>query len=560
MAPGMCTRWRWNGANRPPERWPSPRVSRVDSRRFVIILGAVRPLFPTVLLLISAPVLPAQDNIPLPERKELPALPERPEPLPAPTSTGLPKVQMAPTAPTFPKRPTVAPRVHLSSKNATGESSVQGGQFHVYGKVKEQRDVLLEEAERTRRTVMTVLQMRPEFTTPIVVQIREASALGAGRASVWTSVAQAGDGFRIELNLVPQRGAVDGPLLRREIVRCILAERMLRPHAAADLAGRATPPPDWMLHGLLELLDYQSMGRPSDAFSAVFRLGHVLSLEDIFNFDPDGMDSVSRAVYRASACGLLLMLLERSSGGKNFAALCDTIALMPDNDIAAIARTYPELNSSGNSLGKWWSLQLAGMAQPGLDELLSTQGTEQELVKALVLHLPALPQSADGTKPKKGLARVFSKKKTGEKAAPAAPATDADYPLEEYTRATGRKDRVEIFNQVELALTQLSLRAHPLYRPVIGRYLALVKDLSAGKKEKEAARAIASLAAIRRNLLSDMSKVEDYLNWYEATQGEGISGDFHDYLRAAEEIARPPAPRRDPFSRYLNLMESEYQE
>lgn len=522
----------------------------------------MRPLFPTVFLLLSAPVLPAQDNIPLPDKAEpLPPLPAKRElePVPpGPPEPGLPKVQMAPTAPSFPKTPTDAPRVRLSQKTVSGESSVQGGQFRVYGKVKEHRDLLLEEAERTRRMIMNVLQMRPEFVMPIVIQIREASALAVGRASVWTSIAQMGDGFRIELNLVPQHNAVDGPLLRQELVRCILAERMLRPHGSADLTGRDTPPPNWILHGLLELLDYQAMGRPSESFSAVFRLGHVMSLEDIFAFQPEGRDSVSRGVYRASACGLLLMLLERSSGGKNFATLCDTVALMPDNDVAAIARAYPELNSSGNSLGKWWSLQLAAMAQPGLDELLSPQQTEKELLQALVLHLPALPETAQ-KKEKKGLAKVFAKKKPDEKAAPVAPAA-ADCPLEEFTRATTRKDRVEIFNRVELALTQLSLRAHPLFRPVIGRYLALVKDLSEGKKEKEAGRTIASLAAIRRNLLADMSKVEDYLDWHEATQTETPSDRFHDYMRAAEDAERPPAPRRDPFSRYLNLMESEYQE
>jgi hypothetical protein len=399
--------------------------------------------------------------------------------------------------------------------------------------------------------------MRPEFTSPIVIQIRETSALATGRPTVWTSVAQAGDGFRIELNMVPQHNAVDGPLLRRELVRCILAERMLRPHNAAGLAGREIPPPDWMLHGLLELLDYQAMGRPSESFSAVFRLGHVLSLEDIFSADPDNMDSVSRMVYRASACGLLLMLLERSAGGKNFNSLCDNIALMPDNDMAAIARSYPELNSSGNSLGKWWSLQLAAMSQPGLDELLSTQQTEQELLKALVLHLPPLPEIAQPKKPKKGL---FTKKKAEEKAAPAAPAAAVDYPLEEFARATARRDRTQIFNRVELDLTQLFLRAHPLYRPVIGRYLAMVRELAEGKKEKEAARTISSLAVMRRNLLADMGKVEDYLDWFEATQSEGISGTFHDYLRAVEESLRPRPPRRDPLSRYLNLMESEYQE
>lgn len=518
----------------------------------------MRFLFPAALLMLSVLVLPAQEDLPLPKRTEPAPLP----PEPPPSAPGLPKVQVAPTAPAFPSRPTAAPRVRLTPGTAGQVSSVHGGQFYVHGKIKEQRDLLLEEAERTRRMVAVALQTGTAFNFPIVVQIREPAALAPGRAQVWSAIAQAAEGFRIELNLVPQQGAVDGPLLRQELVRCLLAERLLRPHGSTDLAGRDTPPPDWLLHGLLEMLDYQAIGRPSDSFSAVFRLGHVLSIEDIFEADPQGMDSVSRMVYRASCCGLLLMLLERSGeGGKNFTALCDSLALSPGGDATAIARSYPQLNSSGNSLGKWWSLQLAAMAQPGMDELLSTQQTDADLAKALVLHLPALPQTAEA-KPKKGLAKVFSRKKPAkEQPATKKPAGVAEEcPLEEFTRATTRKDRAEIFNRVELALTQLSLRAHPLYRPVLGRYVALVTDLAQGKKEKEAAGQIASLAAMRRQLLSEMGRVEDYLDWHEATQTQALSGTFHDYLRAAAECARPPVPRRDPLTRYLNLMESEFQE
>jgi hypothetical protein len=521
----------------------------------------VRLLIVPLLLLLSAPVVPAQESIPLPVKKEQPV---PPPPEPPPHSPGLPRVQMAPTAPAFPTRPTVAPRVKLTDRNSAGVSSVHGGQFYVHGKIKEQRDVLLEEAERVRRMVGTALGTDTAFTIPVVIQIRDGFALPPGRPPVWTAIAQAGDGFRIELNLVPQHGAVDGPLLRQEMLRCILAERLLRPHAAQTLAGRDMPPPDWLLHGLLELLDYQALGRPSDSFTAVFRLGHVMSLEDIFEADPSDMDSVSRAVYRASCCGLLLMLLERSGvDRRSFHVLCDTLALMPANDTGAIARSYPELNSSGNSLGKWWSLQLAAMAQPGMDELLGPAMTDAELTKALTLRLPVLPPEE---KPeKKGLAKVFRKKKSDEQPAeakpPAAPpGTMEEYPLTEFTRATSRKDREEIFNRAELGITQLSMRAHPLYRPVLGQYLALVKELGQGKEQKKAAARIASLEAMRRQLLTEMRRVEDYLDWHEATQTGTISGEFSDYFRAARDAARPAAPRVDPVSRYLSLLEAEYQE
>lgn len=516
----------------------------------------MRPLLPTVLILFAALPLAAQDDIPLPRGEPAP-LPDL-EPQPVTPGPGLPRVQLAPAAPATPGKTTPAPRVKMNPGNGGGESSVHGGQFRVYGRVKEQRDVLLEEAEATRRMLVAALGTGPVFTFPVVIQIRESSAIRPGQLAVWAAISQTEDGFRIEINLVPLNNAVDGPLLRQELVRCLLAEMLLRPHAAIDMSGRDTPPPDWLLHGVLELLDYQALGRPSEAFSTVFRLGRVLSIEDIFAADPRSMDSVSRMIYRSSCCGLLLMLKEQKDGGRGMKELFRILALMPGEDATAIARTCPDLNLSGNSLGKWWSLQLATMAQPGMDELLSPRDSEEQLRSALMMELP--PEPAVASKPKKGLAKLFGKKKkeTPEVENKTVAVTQT-CPLEEYTRVLPREDRAAIFARVNLALTQLALRAHPLYRPLISQYQSLVKSLAEGKKEKEAAATLASLNGLRRKLLRDLQKGEDFLDWYEATQSEGMSNAFDGYLRTAEELTRPAAPRRDSLSRYLNLMESEYQ-
>lgn len=532
----------------------------VECCRIGCLFGAVRLPSLTVLILIAALPLTAQDNIPLPQGEPLP-LPDLEQETPVrETAPGLPRVKLAPVPRGIPRKATVAPRVKMAPGNGTGESSVHGGQFRVYGKVKEQRDVLLEEAETTRRMVTAALAAEAVFTFPIVLQIREAAALRPGQPAIWAVISQTDDGFRFELNVLPQHHAVDGPLLRQELVRCLLAELLLRPYAATDMSGRDTPPPDWLLHGVLELLDYQALGRPSEAFSTVFKLGRMLTIEDIFAADPRNMDSVSRMIYRSSCCGLLLMLMEQKHGGSSMKELFKLLALMPGDDATAIARTCPELNLSGNSLGKWWSLQLATMAQPGLDELLSPQDTEELLAEALVLELPA--EQVAAAKPKKGLAKLFGKKKkeTAEpQKNPAAVTAAQTVTLEEYGRVLSRKDRAAIFDRVSLALTRVELRAHPLYRPVVDEYQALLKALSAGKKEKEAAGVLYSLAALRRKLQQDLRKAEDYLDWQEATQGTGISGAFDGYLRAEEELTRPAAPRRDPLSRYLNLMEGEYQ-
>ncbi len=282
------------------------------------------------------------------------------------------------------------------------------------------------------------------------------------------------------------------------------------------------------------------------------------------------MDSVSRMIYRSSCCGLLLTLMEQKSGAEHLKELCKILALMPGDDASAIARTFPDLGGSGNSLGKWWSLQLASMAQPGMDELLGPTETEDQLAQALVLDLPGTTVKTEAKKSKGGaLKRIFGKKKKQEtseegsgtkKAEPAAITTpDSQASLDEIDRILSHPERAAILAQADLSLTKLSLRAHPLYRPLITEYRSLIASLSAGKKEKEAGELLAGLKRLRGKLQKDLQAADDYMNWYEATQTEGTSGAFRDYLKSAEELRRPPPPRRDPISRYMDLMEHEFQ-
>jgi hypothetical protein len=41
------------------------------------------------------------------------------------------------------------------------------------------------------------------------------------------------------------------------------------------------------------------------------------------------------------------------------------------------------------------------------------------------------------------------------------------------------------------------------------------------------------LEVTRRELAARMGEIDDYMNWYEATQMEGQSGVFNDYLKVA---------------------------
>ena len=57
-----------------------------------------------------------------------------------------------------------------------------------------------------------------------------------------------------------------------------------------------------------------------------------------------------------------------------------------------------------------------------------------------------------------------------------------------------------------------------------------------------------------------MSDIDDYMNWFEATQMESRSGVFADYLRAADQPQPPEPRRRDPLSVYLDALQDQLED
>ena len=54
-----------------------------------------------------------------------------------------------------------------------------------------------------------------------------------------------------------------------------------------------------------------------------------------------------------------------------------------------------------------------------------------------------------------------------------------------------------------------------------------------------------------------MEEIDDYMNWYEATQMESQSGAFNDYLKAANQSQVSAPKRHDPLSVYLDALEDQ---
>jgi hypothetical protein len=92
-------------------------------------------------------------------------------------------------------------------------------------------------------------------------------------------------------------------------------------------------------------------------------------------------------------------------------------------------------------------------------------------------------------------------------------------------------------------------------RPIVQQYQKLAVQLALEKNHGVAAK-LSDLKSLRIRLVARMTEIDDYMNWFEATQLSAQSGLFEDYLKASTEVGAPR--RKDGLSIYLDAMESQF--
>ena len=128
--------------------------------------------------------------------------------------------------------------------------------------------------------------------------------------------------------------------------------------------------------------------------------------------------------------------------------------------------------------------------------------------------------------------------------------------LSELSRRKASPDEKAAVNQMSQALLFLVGTAHPVLRPVAREYLQIATLLVRGKRRGIEKR-LSHLDLTRKELAARMGEIDDYMNWYEATQMESQSGAFNGYLEAANESRVSAPKRRDPLSVYLDALEDQ---
>lgn len=348
----------------------------------------------------------------------------------------------------------------------------------------------------------------------------------------------------------------------RAFIRALLTERILDPHAEnPEAVGGRIVEPEWMIHGFQQLIDHRRAGRPSAFYAGFLESNELLGVEEIFTVeDPGELSEVDLAIYRASSSALVAALLDQPDGHLALRGLLGDLAAKPASNYASLLKQhFPGFRDMESGIEKWWALEVASLAQQQSFEFFSPGRTERALDQALTVAFEEWKPEDAGKKSgdRGGLFDRLKLKRikgaiqgVGRKPMPAFQGAIADY--EKF------RDRPDLREHLQRNHEQLQIilaYGHPLYRPLVDRYLVVVERIAEGKTNGLDAE-LKELAGMRRAIGESLERTRDTLNHYEAATMPEKSDAFESYSELRKVLEEmPPPKRKDRISRYLDRLE-----
>jgi hypothetical protein len=394
-------------------------------------------------------------------------------------------------------------------------------QFVVYGADAKVRGAISGLAEQTKTNLLGLLRQRDDWKTSVVVNLQPQQANVPEIPPADLRFSQTGFGIKLQLDLTISKN-VDVSLVERELLHAILLELIYRkqPHIIAGAV--LVEPPDWLIDGALALSPGRDRG---PLIEAVGNTEKPLPLEKFLRQRPDLVDSAGRTVYRAYAFALMQMLLDGKNGGTQLAKYIDHLSDSSNDPLADLKAQFPLF---ADDTERTWQLALNRLKSLQTFRLLTFAESEQRLDELLRVKI---------SEPKKRVKLVR---------------------LDELTQHKLSASEKMALDQLKRDLMFLVPQTNPVLRPIGREYQEAATLLACGKRRGVQKR-LSRLELTRQQLAARMTEIDDYLNWFEATQMNSGSGNFTGYLKAVDQ-SQVPAPRRhDPLSVYVDALEDQFE-
>lgn len=280
--------------------------------------------------------------------------------------------------------------------------------------------------------------------------------------------------------------------------------------------------PLWLVEGLTKSL----AGSPDDLLAATRRCAnspHPPLAEELITTTSLPADEPERRRFRAAAWVLTESLLSLPNGADKLRKLmCETGAAT--NALRAFAEVYSWDFPKPVVREKWWSLQLLQRGAAMVPQDFNAAMTSRQLAGALNTKLDVRGESQSG----EAVVTVVE--------------------LFRYAEASWFSQAVQ-----ERSAQLLSLRgvAHPVYQPVIDRYLAGLRWLAEHKISRGRSE-ITKAEKLRASADRQARAIHDYMDQAERAYAPADTGSVGQQLRLLSESEELDLLRRDPISDYLD--------
>jgi hypothetical protein len=397
-------------------------------------------------------------------------------------------------------------------------------QFIIYGADTSLRGAISKVAEQTKANLLALLQQRDGWKTAVVINLQAQQANLPEMSPADLRVSQTGFGVKLQLDLTVGQN-IDGSLIERQLLRAILLEMIYRDEGNLVPGTALIEPPDWVLEGVLA----STPGREREALmQTLSTTDKGKSLEEFLGQGFDLLDSAGRMLYRAYSVALVQLLLDEGGGPARLARYIANLSHASNDPVADLKASFPKLRED---LEKKWRSTVARLREHQTYQLLTFAESERSLDELLQIKI------SDGLR---------------------NPGKQKPLNLSELARRKASPDEKAAVNKMSQALLLLVGTAHPVMRPVAREYQQIAALLARGRRRGIVKR-LSHLEVTREELVARMGDIDDYMNWFEATQMERQSGAFNDYLKAANESQVSAPRRRDPLSVYLDTLADHFE-
>ena len=395
-------------------------------------------------------------------------------------------------------------------------------QFVIYGADAALRGTISELAEQTKANLLALLRQRDGWKTAIIINLQPQQANLPEIPPADLRVSQTGFGVKLQLDLTVGQN-LDGSLIERQLLRAILLEMIYRHEGNLAPGTILVGPPDWLVQGALALTPGRNRETLIRALSITDKRK---SLEEFLGQRFDLLDSAGRMLYRAYSVAFVQLLLDEGGGHARLAQYVSNLSHASNDPIADLKVSFPPLREE---MERKWQSMVARLSEHQTYQFLTFAESERRLDELLQIKVSGGSRNREPSNP---------------------------VDLNELARRKLSTDEKSAANQRSQDLLLLIASAHPVLRPVAREYQQIAARLARGKRRGIAKR-LARLNFTRRDLATRMGEIDDYMNWFEATQMGSQSGAFNGYLKAANQSQVSAPRRRDPLSVYLDALEDQ---